>query len=294
MKMKMLVAMVLAVCATVAFGQDYAFKVLVNKGKNEVKSGTNWQPVKVGSSLKSVDELKVSDNAYVGLIHVSGKPLEVKSAGKYKVAELAAKIGGGASVLNKYTEFILSAPMEKKNNLSATGAVHRGAGNIAIYLRANEVSYFANDSVSIQWAKDKAGPPYAVTFTSLFGEELYKTETTSNIITVNLNAGDFLKENDIQVQVYSKKDKKESDTYVLRRLARPEKEKIRTAFSEIAGQTAAPTALNKLVQAGFYEQNKLLVDAATAYLKAIKLEPGVQAYQEAYDDFLLRNGLKQK
>jgi hypothetical protein len=294
MKMKTLVTIILAGCATVTFGQDYAFKVLVNKGKNEVKSGANWEPVKVGSSLRSIDEIKVSDNAYIGLIHVSGKPLEVKSAGKYKVAELAAKIGGGASVLNKYTEFILSTNTQKKNNLNATGAVHRGAGNIAVYLRANELSYFNNDSVSIQWAKDKAGPPYVVTFTSLFGDELYKTETTTNVVTVNLNTGDFVKENDIQVQVYSKKDKKESEVYSLRRLARAEKEKIRTAFSEIAGQTAAPTALNNLVQAGFYEQNKLLVDAATAYLKAIKLEPGVQAYQDAYEDFLLRNGLKQK
>jgi hypothetical protein len=61
--------------------QEYAFKVLVNKGQNEIKAGNNWKPIKVGASLNSVDELKISQNGYVGLVHVSGKPLEVKSAG---------------------------------------------------------------------------------------------------------------------------------------------------------------------------------------------------------------------
>src|SRR4051812_7248465 len=111
--------------ATLTFAQqDYAFKVLVNKGKNEVKSGDSWLPIKTGTSLKSTDEIKVQENAYVGLIHVTGKPLEVKEAGKHKVVDLSAKVNGGSSVLSKYTDFILSANTQKKNNLTATGAVH--------------------------------------------------------------------------------------------------------------------------------------------------------------------------
>ena len=51
------------------------------------------QSLKTGASLKSGDELKVSENAYLGLVHVSGKPLELKTAGSYKVADLAAKMG---------------------------------------------------------------------------------------------------------------------------------------------------------------------------------------------------------
>ncbi|NJM24164.1 MAG: hypothetical protein HC859_00020 [Bacteroidia bacterium] len=51
------------------FGQDYAFKVLANKGTNEVKSGETWAPVKTGASLKESDEIKVADNGYLGLVH---------------------------------------------------------------------------------------------------------------------------------------------------------------------------------------------------------------------------------
>jgi hypothetical protein len=286
------ITLALSVYAATAFGQDYAFKVLVNKGKNEVKSGSNWEPVKVGASLKSLDELKVSENAYVGLIHVSGKPLEVKNAGKYKVDDLVKKVGTGASVLNKYTDFILSSNTQKKNTMTATGAVHRGLNTITLFLPTAS-AYVFGDSVDIEWSKDKAGPPYTVTFSSVFGDELYKTETSQNRISISLSSPAFSKENDIQVQVFSKAEKKESEAHTLRKLSKADRERINNSYKELAAQTTANTAINKLYRAGFFEQNKLLIDAATAYQEAIKLEPNVPNYQEVYEDFLLRNGLKE-
>jgi hypothetical protein len=82
----------LILLASAAFSQDYAFKVLANKGNNEVKTGASWTPLKTGATLRTGDELKLSENAYLGLVHVKGKPLELKLAGVYKVAELAAQV----------------------------------------------------------------------------------------------------------------------------------------------------------------------------------------------------------
>ncbi|HKZ37794.1 MAG TPA: hypothetical protein VJ184_09100, partial [Chryseolinea sp.] len=112
-----------ALVTSFTIAQDYAFKVLANKGANEVKSGNDWLPIKTGASLKSGDELKLSDNSYMGLVHATGKPLELKVAGSYKVSDLSSKMSGGTSVINKYTDFILSSnsPEAKKNRLSATG-----------------------------------------------------------------------------------------------------------------------------------------------------------------------------
>jgi len=45
--------------------EDYAFRVLANKGANEVKTGNTWQPLKTGAQLKTGDELKISENASV-------------------------------------------------------------------------------------------------------------------------------------------------------------------------------------------------------------------------------------
>jgi hypothetical protein len=285
------ITLCLLACACLTFGQEYAFKVLVNKGKNEVKSGAGWEPVKVGASLKSPDELRVSENSYVGLIHASGKPMEVKSAGKYKVADLSAKIGTGSSVLNKYTDFILSSNSPaKKNNLSATGAVHRGLGKIKVYLPQSS-SYVYGDTVTIEWEKDKTiAPPYVVMFNSIFGDELYKIETSENTVTINLQDKAFSAENDVTVQVFSKKDKKDSDAHTLRKFSRNDKDKITSSYREVAAQTSANTGFNKFIRAGYFEQNKLFADAVTAFRQAIKLEP---AFKEEYDNFLLRTGLKE-
>ncbi|HEY9048344.1 MAG TPA: hypothetical protein VIN08_20695 [Ohtaekwangia sp.] len=298
MKTKLaLVVGILIGFAQAVTAQDVAFKVLVNKGKNEVKSGANWQTIKVGSSLKAVDELKVAENSYVGLVHVSGKPLEVKQAGKYKVSDLAAKVSGGSSVLNKYTDFILSSNTQKGNSMQATGAVHRGS-IIPLYLPvATQNPTIYNDEIIINWNWDaeKIPGPYIVKFKSLFEEELASMQTSENSIRINLADPNFANEDNILVTVQSKADpNKISEPYTLKRLSKADKARIKSSLNEIAAQTQEETALNKLVLAGFYEQNSLLIDAITAYQEAIKLAPDVPMFKEAYNDFLIRNRLKDK
>ncbi|WP_276367087.1 hypothetical protein [Chryseolinea sp. H1M3-3] len=273
--------------------QDYAFKVLVNKGKNELKSGNNWQQLKVGSSLKSADELKVSENSYLGLVHVSGKALELKQSGNYKVMELAAKVNGGSSVLNKYTDFILSSATSPKNRLAATGAVDRGDDNIEVYLPKPENAVVYNNNVIIQWDAEKAQGPYVVKFNSMFDDELDKIETKENSISIDLNDQNFVNEDNIIVEVSSASDKnKISKRYTLKKLSKADTERIKNELSKISNTTAEPNALNKLLVAGFYEQNNLLIDAGTAYIEAIKLAADVPQYAEAYNDFLLRYNMK--
>jgi hypothetical protein len=183
-----------------AQAQDYAFKVLVNKGKNELKTGSSWQQVKVGSSLKTADEIKVSENAYLGLVHVSGKAVELKQSGNYKVEDLAKKVSGGSDVLNKYTDFILSSASSPKNRLAATGAVDRGTENIQVYLpKADGVIY--NNNVIIEWDTEGATGPYVVSFKSMFDDELDKRQTDGNSVAIDLSAPNFANEDNILVEV---------------------------------------------------------------------------------------------
>lgn len=273
--------------------QEYAFKVLVNKGKNELKTGENWQQVKVGSSIKSADELRVSENSYLGLVHSSGKPLELKQSGKYKVRDLEGKVKGGTSVLNKYTDFILSTNTGPKNNLAATGAVDRGVDNIKVFLPRAELAVVYGNDVTISWEYDKALSPYVVTFKSMFGDELSSMESTENFVVVNLNDRNFVNEDNIIVTVFSKVNKRKiSDDYTLKKLSRADKDRIKNELNEIAEQTAEQNAFNNFLLAGFYEKNGLLIDATAYYLKAIKLAPDVQEYKEDYENFLLRHGIK--
>lgn len=285
---------VLLICLLVspAFGQDYAFKVLASKGTNEVKTGDAWQPLKTGASLKANDELKLAANSYIGLIHSSGKPLEVRQSGNYKVADLAAKIGGGSSVINKYTDFILSSNAEtKKNKLSATGAVHRATETSAIKVMLPEkYSDIYNTTAVINWDGSKASGPYVVVLKNAFEDQLAIFETPETTLTIDLSDPKLAAEFAILVEVSSKNNPKQvSKQHMIRKMSPMDREKVKTSLTGIMGEVSDPTALNKFILAGFYEENNLLIDAIVAYEEAVKLEP---SYQESYDEFLLRHGLK--
>ena len=295
MKTKILVFVLLIWFASAAFAQqDYAFKVLVMKGKNELKAGESWQLIKVGTTLKGTDELKLSENSYLGLVHSSGKPLELKLAGKYKVDALATKVSGGSSVLNKYAEFILSSNTTNNNKLTATGAVHRGPEVIELYLPKKENPVVYNNEIIVNWDPTKIPGPYQVTFSSMFGDQLEIKDTKESQVKVNLSGPNFLNEDNILVVVRSKSDPtKISEEYTLKKLSKADKTRINNLLKEISNPLEEKTAFNQYLMAGFYEENNLIIDAITAYREAIGLAPDVTSYQEDYATFLIRHGLKE-
>lgn len=283
--------------ASAVLGQDYAFKVLANKGVNEVKSGDEWHPIKTGASLKRDDELKLSPNSYMGLVHATGKPLEIKDPGTYKVSDLETKIkGGGTSVLTKYTDFILSSNSAeaKKNRLSATGAVDRGErASIQLLLPQNQHSGIYNNVAIISWVGTDVPGPYIAMVRNMFDDELAQIETPETSLEIDLTDPRFAEQNALLIEVKSKNDPTQvSKQHLIKKLAPAERENVKQSLNEIMGEVQDQTALNKFILAGFYEENNLFIDAISAYEEAIKLAPDVNSYKEAYEDFLLRHGIR--
>jgi hypothetical protein len=296
MKKSAILVLVGIFALNLAQAQDYTFKVLANKGSNEVKSGDAWLAVKTGDRLKSGDELKVSENSYVALVHSTGKPMELKQSGSYKVADLASKVGAGTSVLNKYTDFILSSNSAeaKKNRLSATGAVHRDLGtDIKVFLPENQYAEIYNNSVIVNWEANKGVAPYLVVVKNMFDEELMKLETSENYVQIDRGNAKLANEDALLIEVKSKANaNNKSSQHLIKKLSVSRQESIKKSLSEMGNDVKEETALNKFILAGFYEENKLFIDAITAYEQAIKLAPDVPTYKEAYEEFLLRNKLK--
>lgn len=287
--------------SSLVFGQDFAFKVLANKGNNEVKSGDSWEPLKIGEALQPTQELKLVANGYVGLIHSTGKPMELTEAKTYSIADLSKQVSGdgsGSSVVSKYTDFILSSNSAeaKKNRLSATGAVHRGVEGNAIDVMLpedNSQQGIYNDKATIQWQSDKVAGPYVVTMKNMFDDVLSSMETPETSVTIDLNDPKLAKENAILVTVSAKADPNQtSKQYVIKRLTDAERAQVDSSLKELMMEVNQSTALGDMILAGFYEQHNLLLDAMTSYEDAIKLAPDVTTYQDDYDDFLVRTGLK--
>jgi hypothetical protein len=294
---RLVMVLAFATIANLALAQPkYAFKVLANKGTNEVKTGNSWVPLKTGASLNETDEIKLGENSYVGLIHATGKPKEIKTAGVHKVSALAGTMKGGASVLNKYADFILSSNSAeaKKNRLSATGAVHRGIEDIKVFLPENQHSSIYNSVAIVNW-ESKSGNkgPFIVTVQNMFGDDLLVKETPETSYTIDLNDPKLSNEQHFLVTVRGKSDAKVlSGQHLIKKIQTAEQLKIKKMLTEFVGEVSEETALNKFIMAGFYEDNQLFIDAITAYEEAIKMAPDVETYKEAYEEFLLRNRLK--
>ncbi len=297
MKVRVVFVLAFLLVTNVLFAQTYAFKVLVSKGKTEVKSANSWQTIKVGASLKPSDEVKVGENAYLGLIHASGKPLEVRDAKTYKVSELVTKMAPGTSVLNKYTDFILSSETQKKNRLSATGAVHRGPivpkDVILAFLPESDLSKVYGDHVLIEWSTLNVKGPYQVIFSNLMEEDIAKVDATEPWTTISLTDDKFKNEPQVMVRIVAKdKPGAGSKNYIIKRLQRDERAKIDSLVQQLGSGMDQTSALTKYVMAGFYEENLLLVDALTAYREAYAAAPDVELYKTSYEDFLKRMEFK--
>src|SRR5690606_34745872 len=105
-----------------------------------------------------------------------------KQPGVYKVSDLEAKIPTGSSVLNKYTDFILSTNDEGGGNrLAATGAVTRtttpaAPGVIKVYLPENTTVF--DKSLLVRWEGKADSGPFVVKVMNLFEDILKEVETT--------------------------------------------------------------------------------------------------------------------
>lgn len=269
--------------------QDYAFRVMATKGANQIKSGDTWQPIKGFMQIKLTDEVKVVENGYLGLMHAKGSSLEVRKAGIHKVADLSQQISGGSSLMAKYADFMLSNnPESKKNKLSATGAVHRGFG-ILVYLPESQYTDVYNDKVTVKWQASKAGGPYLVSVSNLYGDEITSFERQETYAEFDLSSPELAKESNILVAITPKSDPTgASNTYMMKRLGKAQREAIQKSLEELRSGFQGDNALNHLVLASFFEEQKLLIDAIGEFEKAIKMAPDVESYREVFDEFLLR------
>jgi hypothetical protein len=172
--------------------------------------------------------------------------------------------------------------------------VHRGENSaIQLMLPENQYSGIYNSTAIISWEGTKVPGPYVITLRNMFDDELAKIETPETKYTVDLTDARLAKENAILIEVSSRTDARQvSKQHLLKRLAPAEEESVKKAMGDIANELNEQTALNKLIMAGFYEENRLYIDAITAYEEAIRLAPDVPSYREAYEEFLLRRGIK--
>ncbi|WP_375580902.1 hypothetical protein ABWH96_07765 [Marivirga tractuosa] len=287
-----------------ANAQSYVFKVLANKGDNSVKiEGADWTKLKTGQSLNSGDELKLSEEAYLGLMHNSGKTLEVKTPGSHTVSGLAANLKSkNTSVASKYADFVMNKMSDDegsgdyRKSMGATGAVDRAlASGASIKIMALSSSEIINDEVILRWNEPKQEGEieelnYELTFSNLFDETIATETVDKTSYLLDRSKEPFKGQDFIKVKVQVKGEDLKSDDYAITIKPEEETAEIKETLEQLKSEIEEESAMDKLVMAAFYEDNDLLLDALTAYEQAIQKAPNVPVFEKAYEDFLIRNG----
>ena len=299
----LILTLALFLAASVVYAQGYTFRVLANKGQNQVKQAGSQRPVplKTGATLNSDDELIVGKDSYIGLMHKSGKTLEVREAGAQKVSDLEKKISTkNSSVASRYAQFIASKMNDENRSyasrMNATGAVSRATGSNAINVMLPNSVDFLGDNAIIEWVGPEEATDdtkYKVTIMNIFDEVIYEEEVAGNEIAIDFSQESMQNESGLYIFSVQQADDEEvkSGNIGIKRVSEDDMAEVVDNYNSLKAEVSDDSPLNKLIYASFFEENGLLLDAMTKYQEAMELSPDVDDFQELYNGFLIKNNL---
>ncbi len=296
-KTSILIALLAILSINFTYAQDELFKVLASSGANKVQTAgtTEWKPLFFGKKLMKGDKITIVDKGYLGMVFKNGKSIELKKAGTFNVSDLAAEVAKqNASVNTKYTDFLAGQSSKVGDDdmarnrykyMSVTGSVKRATNEIPVFVDSTSGANVLGSQALIKWEAESNTKTYVVKLTNLFGEVISTQETTEPFIVLNL---DSKKEKMFIVIISSKEDPNIKSELNLSYPATDRALELNKQLTELKAQMPEETALNKVILASFYEDNKLYPEAMLTYEAAMKLEPGVEDYKIAYNQFLER------
>lgn len=288
----------------VVSAQDYAFRVLANKGENQLKKAGSAQAetLKTGAKLNSGDEIIASEGAYIGLMHKTGKTTEIRGAGTKKISDIEKNIStGSSSIASRYAQFVMNKMNEEENTdyrsrLNATGAVSRATGSAAINVMAPSQADLLGNTAILRWDAPEGmeeGDLYVVKIENIFNEVIYSEETAKT--SVELDFADEALAYDMGlylVKIYKKGDEEIASSEIgIKKVKSSDKVEVQESLANLKSEVSEDSPLNKIIYASFYEENGLILDALTKYEEAIKMSPEIEDFQELYQNFLIKNGL---
>jgi hypothetical protein len=295
--------------AGAASAQDYAFRVLANKGTNQVKKAGSGSPesLKTGAKLNSGDEIIASEGAYIGLMHKSGKTTEIRGAGTKKIADLEKTINtGSTSIASRYAAYVSSKMNESegggyRSRSNATGAVSRAVGDKSIDLMMSKDVDLLGDIAILRWAIAEDDTTFldsdlfVVNIYNIFDEKIFSQETEKTSMKLDFGAEDLQYDMGLYIVEITKKGDEDynSKKVGIRKVNSEEKVEVRENLANLKSEVSEESPLNKIIYASFYEENGLLLDALTKYEEAVRQSPDIEDFQDLYNEFLIKNGFAQ-
>jgi len=279
------------ILSTQAFSQgNFLFKVLGVSGNVKKHTSTGDVALTTGTKLSS-DESIILESGYCGLMHSSGKGVEVKKPGTYLVSDLSKSIAGNATkgkVSDRYVNYVMGQlTKEEAEDINAnhrkymevTGSVERASTNYRIKLVALASNEVQPKLYSVFWNSNVTNVEYLLEVQNLFNESIFTAKTKENSAAVDFGPL-FAKHGKnliVSVKVAGRPEIKSKEYNF--KLA-PE-----TVTSEL-GLTEEKSSASFMVNGMICEENNLFLDALAYYKEASNLEASVDGYKVAYENLL--------
>lgn len=279
------------------YAQDELFKVLVSKGKNTVD---HTKPLFAGSKIHKGQTVTIVQGGYIGLIYKNGRSMELKTPGDYQVDNLEKNaLASSGSFSKKYAELVMNemtkAPEDltanRKKNMGVTGSVTRGDKDYIVVISPESSDLLSNE-VKVKWLKDSATTSgYFIKVKDMFDEHLKTYEVKDTFVVIKV-AELGLKQSKTFIFSVESKDRKETPKEQTGKLVKvlegKKADDLHKEIKVVKTEAGEESALSNIILAAFCEQNKLYLEAVNYYEKAILLEPSVEEYKYAYENFLVR------
>ena len=265
---------------------SFVFKVLGVSGTIKKHTASGDVALSPGAKLNS-DESIIIENGYCGLLHSTGKGLEVKKPGTYQVADLAKSINSSAKagkVSDRYVNYVMGQlTKEEAEDINAnhrkymevTGSVERGSTVYSIRMLALKSNEVLPKTYTLTWNSNVNNVEYLLEVHNLFNENIFTAKTKENSAAV-----DF-------APLFAKHGK--NLLVSVKVVGKPEIKSNEYSFKLASGTSAADlglseekTPVSNMVNGMICEENNLYMDALAYYKEATSQEASVEGYKEAY------------
>ncbi len=289
----------------ISFAQNYEFKVMASSGAVKVynNDSKSWTDAKIGTKVKAQDKLKLSKNAYLSLIHKSGRSLELKKSGEFNVRELSNSINSKKSnVTSKFADYLIDEISssddllaEGNRNMSTTGSVTREIDQPfmkknSLKLNSPRKVNFLGKVFTFNWLQKPGIKKYEFILSDRFDRPVFTKEVASTSITLNADELKLEKNTYYFWKVKAKGDDKTISEDACFMVLSNDKSKaildtVKLIKDDLGNEN---TATSRIILAAYYEQNYLIDEALQNYREAVRLAPDVELYQKLYQRFLNR------
>lgn len=298
--------------------KTYAFKVLAAKGSNQFLTKGQWSSLAAGVSLVSGEKVKVIEGGYVGLIHQSGKTMELKTAGTFNISDLEAKvIQSKTNFGEKYGDFVSDGMFASNpnagSNYNKTGSVHRGILTPIFLYAPTSIKAVKSEPLTLHWNDCGGRHTFVVTMSDYFGNEIYAQKTTTNSHTIDfskikLQGGldemegiensfvltiKSLTNPDYTTAVNSTDKNAGQQSFTIDLVSDSDAKKIAENLNKVKAGLDKNSALDYMVLAMEFEKLDMMAYAVDCYSKAKTLAPNVDEFKLQYEEYI-KTKLKQE